>query len=290
MQKGPELLAWLEYRDWVIYRELAAMERSPRAKQILERFVEQEHRDFLFWKARSEYKHFHIRNVTVWWHKAMRRILGLAFTAKLLERREREAHERYSAYLLSVADVEERAFIEQAIEQEKMHERELIGLIEEKSLNQVSNIVLGVNDGLIELSGALTGFALAFQATDMVALSGLITGIAAALSMTASAYLQAAHEKGKNAWSAGIYTGLSYLAVVAVMVSPFFIADTIIRALTSMLVLMAGIVAALSIYTAVLFGRSFKKQFFTMLILSVGVAVIAFGIGLLARIMLGVTV
>ena len=38
----------------------------------------------------------------------------------------------------------------------------------------MANIMLGFNDGLIELTGTLTGLALALQGTKLVAVTGLV--------------------------------------------------------------------------------------------------------------------
>ena len=56
------------------------------------------------------------------------------------------------------------------------------------------SIVLGLNDALVELTGALAGLTLALQDTKLIALTGSITGIAAALSMGASEYLSTKSE------------------------------------------------------------------------------------------------
>ena len=55
-------------------------------------------------------------------------------------------------------------------------------------------MVLGLNDALVELTGALAGFTLAFRNTCLIAMAGFITGIAASLSMAASEYLSTKSE------------------------------------------------------------------------------------------------
>ncbi len=53
----------------------------------------------------------------------------------------------------------------------------------------MSSVVLGLNDALVELTGALAGFTLSIQNSKIIALMGLITGISASLSLAASEYL-----------------------------------------------------------------------------------------------------
>ncbi len=154
----------------------------------------------------------------------------------------------------------------------------------------ISSIVLGTNDALIELTGVLVGLSFALQQLKLVALTGLVTGVAAALSMAASAYMQARHEDGKDAKLAGTYTGISYLAVVLLLVAPFFIFGDVFSALVLTLIIALVIIAVISYSTARLFGRNFAKQFGEMFVFSLGVATISFVIGLGFRSLFGITI
>ena len=49
------------------------------------------------------------------------------------------------------------------VEDEDKHEQELIDLIDEERLRYVGSIVLGLNDALVELTGALAGLHLLFK-------------------------------------------------------------------------------------------------------------------------------
>ena len=53
----------------------------------------------------------------------------------------------------------------------------------------LGSIVLGLNDALIEQTGAIAGMTFAFQNTRVVSIAAIITGLAAALSMAVSEYL-----------------------------------------------------------------------------------------------------
>ena len=50
-------------------------------------------------------------------------------------------------------------------------------------LEYMGSVVLGLNDALVEFTGALAGFTLALSDSRLTALTGSITGIAAALSI-----------------------------------------------------------------------------------------------------------
>lgn len=283
----PDEFALNEYRDYITYRELAKIERVPKFKKILETLVEHEIEDYRFWLPHCRQQEHRISAVEIWGLKLMRRLLGLTFTAKFLEGNERDAIRNYTTFLQHV-DERMRAQIEDIIRHEKLHEQELIGQIREERVSFLSSIVLGVNDGLIELTGALVGFTFALRNHVLVALLGAVTGIAAALSMAASAYMQARHEVGKEPKRAALYTGGAYLLVVIILVSPYALIADAYLAVGAMFGLSMLLILGLSFYSSVLFGRDFKRQTGEMLLFSLGVAGIAFLLGSLVRLVMGV--
>lgn len=154
----------------------------------------------------------------------------------------------------------------------------------------IPSLVLGINDGLIELTGALVGFSFALRDPGLVALSGLITGVAASLSMAASAFMQARHEQGKDAPKAAIYTGLSYGGVVLLLVLPYLLISNVRWALLIMLGVALVIIAVTTYYTSRMFKRKFLPEFAMMLAFSLGVATISFFLGLWLRSSIGVEI
>lgn len=284
----PDFFAYNQYRDHVMYKALAETESSPEFKEILEKLVEQEYDDYIFWRQFATQKTFHVRSHEIRLFKLIRKIFGLTFTAKLLEGHEKEMQGHYGDYLNTLTDESLKEKMKEMIVQEKEHERYLLSQVKEDKVHFMSNIVLGLNDGLIELTGALVGFSLALQKTPLIALSGIITGISASLSMAASAYMQAHYEEGRDAKKAGFYTGGSYLIVMGILVAPFLLLQSIVPALCIMLVLTLAIILVISWYTTVLFERPFRRQFTQMFLFSLGIAAVAFGIGLLSRVIVGV--
>jgi hypothetical protein len=102
---------------------------------------------------------------------------------------------------------------------EEKHEEELMGMLDEESLRYAGSVVLGLNDALVELTGALAGLTFAFRDSRTIALAGLITGISASFSMAASDYLSTkADEDGKNPLRSAIYTGLAYIVTVFILI------------------------------------------------------------------------
>lgn len=278
-----------EYKDLIVYKELLKIETSAEFKKILTSLIKHEQEHFEFWKNLSEQKDFSVSPFTIWFFKNTRKLLGLTFTARLLEKHEKEAILNYQEFL-KTAQGDTKKKVEEILDNEIEDEKWLISQIKEEQVEFLSSIILGLNDGLIELTGALVGFSFAFANHGLVALTGLITGIAASMSMAASAYMQARHEEGKDAKKAGIYTGISYITVVLLLITPFFIFNNIYHALFTMFSIVITIILAISYYSATLFDRSFKKQFGEMFIFSVVVALVSFGIGLLFRNLTGISI
>ena len=91
---------------------------------------------------------------------------------------------------------------------------QLLSMLDEEALKYMGSVVLGLNDALVELTGALAGLTFAFQNTKLIALTGLITGISASLSMAASEYLSSRADGEENAGRSALYTGIAYIITV----------------------------------------------------------------------------
>ena len=217
-------------------------------------------------------------------YKLMARLFGFTFTVKLMEKGEEGAQKEYE---LLAKEVEESAKIRQ---EEAEHEQALLAMLDEESLQYVGSMVLGMNDALVELTGSLAGFTFAMQNTRLVALSGLIMGISATFSMASSEFLAAKSEGRTDALKSCTYTGIAYLITVALLVLPYLLLDNsqYLTALACMLVAVVLIIAGFSYYISVAKDEKFKPRFWEMTLISVGVAVISFGVGLLAKHFLGV--
>lgn len=266
-----------ELTEAVVYRRLAAKTKDPHNRQVLEQIAGDEERHAAFWKQQTG-----VTVVSDKWTVAkytfLGRTLGLTFVSKLMERGEQKAQVNYAAIASAVPEA-------QNIEaDENRHEQQLIAMIDEKRLTYMGSIVLGLNDALVELTGALAGFTLALQSAHLIAAVGLITGIAASLSMAASEFLSTESEaQGKHAGRAALYTGITYIATVTLLILPFLILSHIYVSLAISFGLAALVIAGYTAYTAVAQGLPFGRRFVRMAGLSFGVAVISFGIGFVIR-------
>jgi VIT1/CCC1 family predicted Fe2+/Mn2+ transporter len=225
-----------------------------------------------------------VNRFRIGWYAFLARLLGYTFVLKLLEKGEDKSIAAYSEPLKAVPEMPD------FLEEEKRHEDQLVEILDEERLKYVGDIVLGMNDALVELTGALAGYTLAMRNTGMIAMAGLITGISATLSMASSGFLSAREAGEKDAVKSSMYTGVAYLITVAILIAPYLIAprDGYFGALAAMLVLALLIIAAFNSYVSVARDRSFRKGFLGMAAISLGVAGICFLVGIVVKNVLGI--
>ena len=273
-----------EITEHHIYKRLAKKVNSPENAKIIEQIAEDELRHYDGWK---KYTHQDIqpRWFYVWFYYFISIAFGFTFGIKLMERGEQSAQKNYAG--ISNAIPEARKFQHE----EDVHEEQLINMLDEERLRYAGSIVLGLNDALVELTGALAGLTLALQNVKLIALSGLITGIAASMSMAASEYLSTrSEETTKHPVRAAIYTGIAYIITVALLVLPYLLFENYILDLAITLTTAVIIIAVFNYYISVAKGESFRERFTEMAVLSLSVAVFSFIIGYFIRTWLGIEV
>ncbi len=164
------------------------------------------------------------------------------------------------------------------------HEDLLVGMVNEQRIEYIGSMVLGLNDALVELTGALAGFTFALQNAKTIGEAGLITGIAASLSMAASEYLSKKSEEGsKDPLKASFYTSVAYVFTVFFLIFPYFLLSSHFIALGIMLVNAMLVIYFFSFFVSVVKNKSFKSLFGEMMLISFGVAIISFFVGWIAR-------
>jgi VIT1/CCC1 family predicted Fe2+/Mn2+ transporter len=202
-----------------------------------------------------------------------------------MEKGEEQAQVNYQEILQYIPEAQD------VIDDEEKHEKQLIGLLNEEFLKYVGSIVLGLNDALVELTGALAGLTFALQNTRLIALAGLVTGIAASFSMAASEYLSTKTEgQSEIALKASLYTGTAYIITVMLLILPYLLVGNYFLCLGITLSIAILIIFMFNYYIAIAKDLNFHKRFSEMALLSMGVALLSFGIGYLIRLTLGIDV
>ena len=268
-----------------IYKKIAKFAKGQENKETLLRLSSEEAAHANIWKSYTN-EDVKPNKFKVFKYTLIARLFGFTFAVKLMEHGELDAQKEYA----SIADeVPESVHIQ---EQEKEHEESLLAMLDEEKLNYVGSMVLGMNDALVELTGALAGFTFAMQDTKLIALAGLIIGISATLSMAASEFLSARQEGRSDAFKSCLYTGTAYLATVALLILPYLVLGTgmYMIALGWMLAMVVAEIAIFTFYISVAKDEKFKPKFLEMSIISISVAVLSFGVSIAAKAFLGVDI
>src|SRR5262245_48121787 len=177
------------------------------------------------------------------------------------------------------------------------------------SPERIRNVFLGLNDGLVEILGAVSGFFGAFENAAMVLIAGITVAVAGALSMGAGAFLAANSEaevraterarrrflgevegerdEPESALSAAAIVGASYFAGAAVPVLPVILgAQSVLASL-----LVAGtMIVVVSTLLAFLSGMNVRRRIAMNLAIMAAAVAVTYLIGTLTRRLWGVSV
>lgn len=274
-----------EITGHLLYLRLADMIKDPHNAQVIRNMAAMEMGHYQFWKKLSQ-TDVTPKRIRIFLYTLMVRLLGLTFSIKLIEKGESASAKEYEAFdaIVPGAAVLGR--------DEEEHEHALTSMIREDFLSYVGSIVLGLNDALVELTGALAGLTLALQSGKLVVISGLITGIAAAFSMAASEYLSARADNNPKAVRSALYTGAAYLVTVVLLILPYLVVpqtgNGIFVSLAITLAIAILIILAFNFYVSVAKDLPFRRRFLEMLGISMGVSAFSFLVGFLVRNVFGI--
>lgn len=286
---SPELLARLKQAQKdeefgsALYAFMAKREKNPENKRLLGQMSCDEKDHASVWAGFTG-ETVRPNGFALLWMKIVTVVLGFTFTVKTMQKAETfssAAYESLQSELPQAASM---------LLDERRHEKQLYGMLDEERLHYVGAMVLGLNDALVELTGAIAGVTFALANTKLVAATGIITGISATLSMAASNYLAERAQGSRDAVKSSAYTGAAYLVTVALLVLPYllFPAGMYAAAFAVMIAIVFLIILFFNYYLSVAKEEPFLRRFGEMVAISFSVAVISFVIGLLAKNLLGI--
>ncbi len=273
-----------EITEYQFYRKIASYQKDEHNKTLLYHIADVEKTHYEFWKSytKLDVKPNFFR---VLYYYLIVVIFGLTFGVRLLERRQIRIKNLYRELNDEIEGIEE--ILNDEHEHEKMH----IDEIDEERLKYIGSIVLGLNDALVEFTGAIAGFTFALANTKLVALAGIIAGISASLSMASSEYLSTKQaSSARFAFISALYTGAAYIMAVSLMILPYLLFEQLFLCLGIMIFIVIIIIFIFNYYIAISKQLSFKKRFLEMICISLGVATLSFMIGFLVRYFIGIDI
>jgi vacuolar iron transporter family protein len=283
-------------------------------REILDQLIPIESRHFKFWQDFFEL-HVNTLNLTrrlkLALIVAICRLLGAPAIHLVLEAIEVYGVRKYLRVWSAYGSGPLGAAVRNILEDEFKHEDEVVTGAAERQLNpqRVRNIFLGLNDGLVEILGVVSGFFAAFGNSIAVLIAGLTVAVAGALSMAAGAWIAAssesevrtteierrrflgesvsAMEMAETPLASAIVVGASYLAGALVPVLPVLAGA---RTLFLPLVTAGSLIIIVSVILAFLLGMDIRRRVMTNLVIIGGAVGITFTIGLVTKLMWGVSV
>ena len=251
------------------------------------------------------------RRLKLWFTILACRLFGSTAIHLTLEAIEVYGVRKYLSVWNTYRDGPLGAAVKGILVDEFKHEDAIVTRLTERMINpeRIRNIFLGLNDGLVEILGAVTGFFAAFGEATTVLIAASTTAVAGSLSMGAGAFAALSSEKEvkKTEWekqrflgedhpsarmeeqpvSSALVVGGSYFAGAMVPVLPilFGAQDAWVS------VAAAGTLSiAVSTLLAFLSGMNITRRILINLVIIAAAVGITYGIGILARNLWGISV
>jgi len=296
-------LARDELFDLALYEKLRDME-SGELKSVLSNLVVVEEGHVKFWANFAGMK-----DVSLNWSRrfklslfvALRRIFGGGMTFLLLEAIEIYGVKKYWQLWERYKDTAHGPRIQGILRDEFGHEDEIVAKLTGRRLNaeRIRDLFLGLNDGLVEILGSVTGFYASFGNPVFVLVASLTVAVAGAISMAAgvlaSSGSQLEVERIQNAKRsffdpqaeipqetqplvASVLVGISYLVGAFFPIVPVFLGAT--NPLWSVVV-GGGMVLVITMLVSFMSGMDVRQRVLQNLFLVFAAVAITYGLGTL---------
>ena len=301
-----------ELFDLSLYRELRK-HADAETRKTLDELIPIESRHFAFWQDFFDMSRSRLdlgRRLKLRFLVLGARLLGSLGIEIILEAIEVYGIRKY----LSVWDAYRHgplgAAMREILVDEFRHEDQVVTQLTERKINpqRIRDIFLGLNDGLVEILGAVSGFFAAFANPLHVLLAALTTAIAGAFSMAAGAYVATSSQEevarterrknafltrqppaagaGESALGSAIAVGVSYLGGAVVPVLP-----VVLGAKTILVPAVVGgaITVVVSLVLAFLSGMEVRRRVLTNLAIIASAVVVTYLSGLVLSAAFGIS-
>jgi VIT1/CCC1 family predicted Fe2+/Mn2+ transporter len=279
-----------EFTDSTLYERLSRTvpSASPFAG-VLMQLSATEHKHYEFWRKYAPGAEAKVGRIKLYWVLFLRRVLGLTFASRFLDRHEASVVKEYRGLASLIPEEDMEAFNEMVADEQE-HENEFAHKIESSAIRYISFVVLGLADALVEITGIHAGSLGIYAKTEYAGLAGVVAGGAASLAMASAAFLQAKQGFKGSAKLSAVYTGVSYFITAIILASPYFLTSSMVVALSSSLFLAVVILTLITYYSTVISSKPFLRDFLEILLIMFGVTVVLYFFGYLAGTYTGVRI
>jgi VIT1/CCC1 family predicted Fe2+/Mn2+ transporter len=301
-----------ELFDLSLYRELRK-HADAETRKTLDELIPIESRHFAFWQDFFDMRRSGLdlgRRLKLRFLVLVARVLGSLGIEIILEAIEVYGIRKYLSVWDAYRDGPLGAAVREILVDEFRHEDQVVTQLTERRINpqRIRDIFLGLNDGLVEILGAVSGFFAAFANPLHVLLAALMTAIAGAFSMAAGAYVATSSQEevarterrknaflsrqpptsaaGESALGSAIAVGVSYLAGAVVPVLP-----VVLGAKTILVPAIVGgvITVVVSLVLAFLSGMEVRRRVVTNLAIIASAVVVTYLSGLVLSAAFGIS-
>ncbi|MGH7166148.1 MAG: VIT1/CCC1 transporter family protein [Nitrospiraceae bacterium] len=302
-----------ELFDLSLYKALREITDSD-SQKVLDELILVETQHLAFWQKFFDTKLTTLdlgRRLKLWFFVMICRVFGSTAVHLALEAIEVYGVRKYLSLWKVYKDGPLGEALKGILMDEFKHEDVLVTQLTERKINpeKIRNIFLGLNDGLVEILGAVSGFFAAFGDAVTVLMAASTTAVAGSLSMGAGAFLALNSEKEVKATEfdkkqflgeatgssqmeeqplgSAVVVGCCYFAGAMVPVLPVLLGAK--NALFS-LVTAGSMVILVSTLLAFLSGMNIKRRILINLVIIAAAVGITYAIGMVARNLWGVSV
>jgi vacuolar iron transporter family protein len=302
-----------EIFDLSLYRGLREVARGD-LRRVLDELIVVETRHVAFWQdffGLATVTELDLgRRIKLATLKAACRLAGPSAVHLVLEAIEVHGIRKYLRVWDRYRDGPLGSAVREILEDEFKHEDLVVSGEADRHINpdKVRNLFLGLNDGLVEILGAVSGFFAAFRSETAVLAAGLTVAVAGAMSMAAGAYIGASSESEVRATederrrflgeavssqaaqspaSSALVVGIGYFAGAVVPILPVLFGAT---GLLPTVVTAGAIIVLVSAIVAFISGMAVRRRIVLNLIVTGIAVVVTYAIGLLAKAVWGIAV
>jgi vacuolar iron transporter family protein len=302
-----------ELFDLSLYQALRDVARG-HLRQTLESLIPTERRHFAFWQ---QFFGMDVSGLDVGRRAKLAmivllcRIFGAPAITLVLEAIEVHGVRKYLDVWDRYGNGPVGGALREVLEDEFKHEDATVSAEGERRINpeRVRNIFLGLNDGLVEILGAVSGFFGAFGDAVMVLMAGGTVAVAGALSMAAGAYVasssedevrsterarsrflgeQAATEEAASSpVGAALIVAVSYFGGALVPVLPVLFGA---RSALPSIITAGTVIIVVSMLLAFLSGMDVRRRIVTNVVIIAAAVGITYAIGIVMKAAFGISV
>lgn len=279
-----------EFSDSALYDRLSkTVPPGSPFSDALKQLSATEHKHYEFWKKYVPEEEPKLAGTKMSWILFLRRVFGLTFASRYLDRHEADVVKEYRALAYLIPEADRPAF-EEMVADEEDHEKAFALRIESSAVQYISFIVLGLADALVEITGIHAGSLGIYNKTEIAGLAGVIAGAAASLAMASAAFAQAKQGFKGSARLSATYTGVSYFITAVILAAPYFLTSNMVYALSTSLFLAVLILASTTFYSTVVSEKPFLRDFVEILAIMFAVTIVLYIFGYIVRIETGISV